>query len=248
MIELTDISKSFDGKTVLTNISLTFEKGSTHVLLGSSGCGKSTLLRIISGLIPADSGTVRIEETSISPSNQPEIAPKLGYVIQEGGLFPHLTAGQNVSLVAKTLGWELQKIEHRLNELAELVGLEKSHLVRFPKQISGGQRQRVALMRALMLDPSTLLLDEPLGSLDPIIRTELQSELKRVFNSLKKTVVLVTHDIGEAAYFGHTVTLLNEGVILQHGKFEDLLRNPSASFVTEFINAQRPAPGLKELL
>jgi osmoprotectant transport system ATP-binding protein len=184
----------------------------------------------------------------MSRQTQQYFARKIGYVIQDGGLFPHLTAEKNVVLVAGVLGWSKPRIAARLAELCALTGIDALTLRQFPKNLSGGQRQRVGLMRALMLDPEILILDEPLGALDPIVRAGLQTELKRIFNTVKKTVLLVTHDINEAAIFGHTITLLNNGRIEQHGVFEDLLKHPATTFVSEFINAQRPSQWLREYL
>ncbi|MCB0403992.1 MAG: ATP-binding cassette domain-containing protein [Bdellovibrionales bacterium] len=239
MISIQNVSKSFGTKKVLDGISLEFQGGRTHVLLGSSGCGKSTLLRILMGLIPSDSGVVRIGSLEVSTEKHFEVARLAGYVIQEGGLFPHLTAADNVSLVAKLRGWPTKKIEQRLETLSALVQLDTTLLRRFPKQISGGQRQRVALMRALMLDPSFLLMDEPLGALDPIIRSELQQQLKSIFRKLGKTVIIVTHDVGEAAYLGDSITLLRKGKVIQHGTFGEFNDEPKDPFVSRFINAQR---------
>jgi osmoprotectant transport system ATP-binding protein len=163
----------------------------------------------------------------------------MGYVIQEGGLFPHLTLRDNVTVMARHLRRDADWIARRLSDLAQLVRLPLELMSRFPAEISGGQRQRVSLMRALMLDPELLLLDEPLGSLDPMIRYELQQELKSIFAKLGKTVVMVTHDIAEAAFFGHTLVLMREGRIVQTGPFKALARTPAESFVTQFINAQR---------
>ncbi len=160
-------------------------------------------------------------------------------MIQEGGLFPHLSAGRNVTLMARYLKWDGERITRRVQELAGLSRLPVGSLDRFPAQLSGGQRQRVSLMRALMLDPDVLLLDEPLGALDPLIRAELQADLKNVFQTLRKTVVLVTHDMGEAAFFGDAIVLLRDGQIVQTGTIDALLHAPAEPFVTHFINAQR---------
>jgi osmoprotectant transport system ATP-binding protein len=164
----------------------------------------------------------------------------MGYVIQEGGLFPHLTAGQNVSLVARDLGWGPPRIAARIAELTDLVRIPRELLGRFPSQLSGGQRQRVGVMRALMLDPAVLLMDEPLGALDPMIRSRLQADLRDVFRRLRKTVLLVTHDMAEAAFLGESIVLMRDGRIVQQGTPQDLLERPSDPFVTEFIRAQRP--------
>jgi osmoprotectant transport system ATP-binding protein len=163
----------------------------------------------------------------------------MGYMIQEGGLFPHLTVRDNVTLMARYLKREQGWIDARFSELAELVHLPHTLLTRFPVELSGGQRQRVSLMRALMLEPDLLLLDEPLGALDPMIRYELQHELKGIFNELGKTVVLVTHDIAEAVFFGHRLVLMRAGRIIQTGSFRQLAHAPAEAFVEQFISAQR---------
>lgn len=239
MISLKNISKSY-GKTVAAeNINLTLEAGKTTVIIGPSGCGKSTLLRIITGLVAPDSGDVIIEDRSLGPSSLIPLRRKMGYVIQEGGLFPNLTAEGNISLMARYLGRGEEQINARIQELCELTKYPREALDRYPLQISGGQRQRVSLMRALMLDPDILLLDEPLGSLDPLTRSELQNDLKEIFRTLGKTVVMVTHDIGEAGFLGDSVVFMREGRILQKGSIEELVRRPSDLFVTKFINAQR---------
>jgi osmoprotectant transport system ATP-binding protein len=225
---------------------LTVEPGQTTVLIGPSGCGKSTLLRLVIGLIRPDTGSVRFERTEVTPANALTLRRRMGYVIQDGGLFPHLTARGNVALMARYLGWDEERIETRLAELAELTQFPRDGLDRFPVQLSGGQRQRVALMRALMLDPDVLLLDEPLGALDPMIRSELQTDLRKIFQTLGKTVVMVTHDIGEAGFFGDAIVLLREGRIVQQGTLEELVYSPADPFVTQFINAQRsPLKSLK---
>jgi osmoprotectant transport system ATP-binding protein len=219
----------------------TIVSGQTTVLIGPSGCGKSTLLRLIIGLVQPDDGSVRFDGVDVTPDNALQLRRRMGYVIQHGGLFPHLTARQNVTLLASYLGWDAGRIGPRLEELSRLTRFPCDGLDRYPAQLSGGQRQRVALMRALMLDPELLLLDEPLGALDPIIRSELQADLRDIFRALRKTVVLVTHDLGEAAFFGDQIALLRDGRILQQGTLADLLHRPADPFVTRFINAQRSA-------
>ena len=160
-------------------------------------------------------------------------------MIQEGGLFPHLTARDNVALMARYVGWSKDRIQKRIDELSDLAQFPRDGLSRYPVQLSGGQRQRVSLMRALMFDPDVLLMDEPLGSLDPMIRSDLQADLKSIFRTLRKTVVLVTHDMSEAALLGDIIVLLRDGEILQIGTLDELVRSPSDPFVTRFINAQR---------
>ena len=162
----------------------------------------------------------------------------MGYVIQDGGLFPHLTARGNIELMAREAGWTKSRRVERLDELCSLTRFPEDGLDRHPVELSGGQRQRVSLMRALMLDPPIVLMDEPLGALDPMIRAELQDDLKSIFQSLGKTVLLVTHDLSEAAFLGNQIILLREGRVLQKGTFRDLVANPATAFVTRFVNAQ----------
>ena len=240
MIELDDVSKSYAGVHALKSLSLHIRARSTTVLIGPSGCGKSTLLRLIIGLVRPDAGTVRFEGETVTPATVRSQRLKMGYVIQEGGLFPHLTVRGNTALMARQLGWSAERIERRIDELGELVQLPRSRFDAYPAQLSGGQQQRVGLMRALMLDPDVLLLDEPLGALDPMIRSTLQNELKSIFQKLDKTVVMVTHDIGEAAFFADRIVLLRKGEIVQEGAPEELIRHPEDPFVEEFIRAQRP--------
>jgi osmoprotectant transport system ATP-binding protein len=241
MIELENVSKSYGEHQVLEPLSLTIEPGKTAVLIGQSGCGKSTLLRILIGLIPADSGTVRIHGVELNQENLLKTRHSMGYVLQDGGLFPHLTIEQNVGLLARHLqAMPGEQIQARVRELAELTKLSSALLNRYPNQVSGGQRQRVAMMRALMLDPPILLLDEPMGALDPIVRYDLQEDLKQIFTSLQKTVVLVTHDMGEAGFFGDDLMLMHAGVIVQRGTMSDFLESPANEFVSRFITAQRP--------
>jgi osmoprotectant transport system ATP-binding protein len=209
-------------------------------LVGSSGSGKSTLLRMILGLIAPDSGSITIDGELMEPRHAQTLRLRMGYVIQDGGLFPHLTAEENATLVARQLGWAKHRLTSRLQTLTGLVGLSSDHLLRYPAELSGGERQRVGLIRALMLDPPVLLLDEPLGALDPIIRARLQDDLRRIFRELKKTVLLVTHDLGEAAFLGDEIAVLHDGVLVQKGTLETLMREPSEAFVSEFLNAQRP--------
>ena len=171
--------------------------------------------------------------------NLAKIRQRQGYVIQEGGLFPHLSSRDNVSLLVAYLGWDTNRIDSRLDELARLVQLPRELFDRFLRELSGGQRQRVSLMRALMPDPDLLLLDEPLGSLDPMIRAELQSDLRDIFEDLGKTVVLVTHDLAEADYFADTIVLMRAGKVVQAGTMNEFVTSPSDPFVTTFVEAQR---------
>lgn len=239
MFGLENVSKRFGETVALHPLTLELEPQRTTVLIGQSGCGKSTLLRLLVGLIEPDTGRVHFEGQPITPGNINAQRHKMGYVIQEGGLFPHLTARQNVVLLAQHLGWRGEQIAARVDELAALTHLPPDLLDRYPVQLSGGQRQRVSLMRALMLDPDVLLLDEPLGALDPMIRSDLQNELREIFRSLGKTVVMVTHDLAEAGFFGDTILLLRDGHVVQQGSLHELVHEPAEEFVSQFVSAQR---------
>lgn len=239
MLQLKNISKTYGNLQALFPVDLTISTGETKVLVGPSGCGKSTLIRLIIGVVKNDTGEVYFDGELVTEENLMQIRRKIGYVIQEGGLFPHLTARQNVTLLSEYIGWEENRIDERLHQLAELTHFPVEALQRFPLQLSGGQKQRVSLMRALMLDPKVLLLDEPLGALDPMIRADLQIELKEIFLSLGKAVVLVTHDINEAGFFADEVVLMRDGKIVQQATIEEMISNPSEKFVTRFITAQR---------
>ena len=239
MLELRGVSKHFGAIHAIPSLDLVIPAGRTTVLIGPSGCGKSTLLRLMIGLIQPDAGAVFFEGVQLNPESALLLRHRMGYVIQDGGLFPHLTARENIELLARHLSWDGSRIAARLSELLDLTHFPVDGLERYPVQLSGGQRQRVSLMRALMLDPHLLLLDEPLGALDPMVRSELQVELKSIFDTLKKTVVLVTHDMGEAGFFGNPILLLRDGDIVQQGSLAELVTTPADPFVTRFVNAQR---------
>lgn len=239
MLNLNSLSKSFDDIAAVRSFTLEVPEGRTTVLIGPSGCGKSTVLRLIIGLLAPDSGTIEFDGERVHPEALLKMRLKMGYVIQEGGLFPHLTARENVSIMASYLGWARGRTDDRVAQLTELTQFPEGGLDRYPAQLSGGQRQRVSLMRALMLDPELLLMDEPLGALDPMIRADLQAELRTIFRKLGKTVLMVTHDLGEASYLGDTIVLMREGEIIQQGMLADLLRSPADRFVTRFVNSQR---------
>lgn len=239
MLSLVGASKAFDGAVAVRPMDLQIEPGRTTVLIGPSGSGKSTILRMMTGLVRPDAGEVRFDGEAITRRNLSDVRLRMGYVIQEGGLFPHMTSWQNVTVVARYLKWRLSDLSARVRDLCELTQLPAALLDRYPAQLSGGQRQRVSLMRALMLDPGVLLFDEPLGALDPMIRHDLQRDLKRIFQHLGKTVVLVTHDLGEAAFFADTIVLMRAGEIIQRGTLQDLITHPADSFVVQFVSAQR---------
>ncbi|MGZ5503842.1 MAG: ATP-binding cassette domain-containing protein, partial [Chthoniobacterales bacterium] len=218
---------------------LFFERGKTTVLIGPSGCGKSTMLRLIIRLLEPDSGEIKIDGATVSASNIAQLRHRVGYVIQDGGLFPHLTARGNVLLMARHLKKSPNEMSAKLTELCALTRFPSEALDRYPVELSGGQRQRVSLMRALALSPELLLLDEPLGALDPLVRAALQKDLKEIFQQLQQTAILVTHDLAEAAYLGDRIVLMNEGRVIQQGTLAELREHPANSFVSEFISAQR---------
>jgi osmoprotectant transport system ATP-binding protein len=247
MLELQNISKTFEDRTVLDDVSLLVPKGATHALIGSSGSGKTTLLRITLGLIPFDRGYVKINDQALLSFTQVEWADRIGYVPQDGGLFPHISGMNNVALIAKLRGWRKARIEARVEELRKIVDLDPEILTRFPREMSGGQKQRVSIMRAAMMNPAVMLLDEPMAALDPLIRRSVQQELKSIFQRLDKTVLLVTHDLGEAVFLAEQLTMLHEGKVVQSGSYRDLLLSPANPFVSQFINAQRTLSEAGEL-
>jgi osmoprotectant transport system ATP-binding protein len=238
-IELVGVTKCFGSLVALEQTDLVFEAGKTTILIGPSGCGKSTILRLIVGLLQPTGGRVRFEDRMLSSDTILSLRRRMGYVIQEGGLFPHLTARQNILLLATHLRQPQEEMCARLAELCELTRLASGALSRYPLELSGGQRQRVSLIRALMLRPDVLLLDEPLAALDPMVRATLQMELKAIFQQICQTVIFVTHDLAEAAWLGDRIVLLREGRVVQSGTFAALREQPATSFVSEFINAQR---------
>lgn len=243
MIALREVTKRFGDRVALDGVSIEVLAGTVHVLLGSSGSGKSTVLRLILGVVEPDLGEVLVDGTPVTGSTRAALVRRMGYVVQDGGLYPHLTAYQNVALPTEVHRWPAARTRARVILLGTMVGLDEDTLRLYPRELSGGQRQRVGLMRALALDPPLLLLDEPLGALDPIVRAELQIQLGRLFATLGKTVVLVTHDIREAALLGSTITLMTAGRVVQQGTFTDLVKRPASPFVTQFLTAQTLTAG-----
>jgi osmoprotectant transport system ATP-binding protein len=239
LLQLVDLSKRYADAPALCSTNLFIERGNTTVLIGPSGCGKSTLLRLIVGLVRPDTGKIVFDGALVTPDKIDMFRRRIGYVIQEGGLFPHLTARANILLMARHLGKSESETKPRLSDLCELTRFSENLLPRYPVELSGGQRQRVSLMRALMLSPELLLMDEPLGALDPLVRASLQKDLKEIFARLHQTALLVTHDLAEAAYLGDEIVLMNEGRIVQQGSIVDLREKPASNFVSEFISAQR---------
>ena len=240
MIRFESISHRFGEVEALREVDFEVEAGRTTVLIGPSGCGKSTLLRLVIGLLTPTTGQVILDGQKVAPQTVLGLRRRTGFVIQGGGLFPHLTAAGNVTLMARHLGQPEARVRHRLEELCILTHFPTEALSRYPSELSGGQQQRVGLMRGLMLDPEVLLLDEPLGALDPLVRRDLQTELREIFSALDRTVLLVTHDLAEAAYLADRIVLLREGRIVQTGTLDDLREHPAEPFVTRFLSAQRP--------
>ncbi len=241
-ITLTAVTKTFPGSTApaVRCLDLEVAGGSIVVLIGPSGCGKTTTLRMINRLIEPSGGTITIGGDDIRHRSVTELRRGIGYVIQQVGLFPHRTIAQNVATVPKVLGWDKDRIRHRVEELVDLVGLDRSLLRRFPAELSGGQQQRVGVARALAADPPVLLMDEPFGAVDPIVRGRLQHELLDLQAKVHKTIVLVTHDIDEAVALGDTVAVLNVGGELEQLDTPDaLLADPASEFVASFLGAER---------
>lgn len=247
MIRLEHVSKTFPGSTAPAVGDLSFEvpEGEILVLVGPSGCGKTTTLKMINRIIEPSSGVIWVAGVNAIETQPHELRRQIGYVIQQTGLFPHRTIAQNIATVPKLLGWERPRISERVEELIDLVGLDSDMANRYPGELSGGQQQRVGVARGLAADPPVLLMDEPFGAVDPIVRTRLQLELLDLQARVRKTIVFVTHDIDEAIQLGDRVAILNVGGVLEQiGTPEDILRVPANDFVAEFLGTDR---GLKRL-
>lgn len=237
-LELRGAVKRFGAAAAVGPIDLAVPAGASLALIGPSGAGKSTVLRLMLGLLRPDEGAVLLGGAPLDADDD-GLRRRYGYVVQGGGLFPHLTARENAALVARHLRWDRARIGARLEELGALARLPGDVWDRLPSELSSGQAQRVSLVRALFLDPALLLLDEPLGALDPITRAELQDDLRAAFQRLRKTVVIVTHDLAEAAFFAEILVLLRDGRIVQAGGWSDLALAPAEPFVARFVRAQR---------
>ncbi len=247
MIGLSHVRKVFPGSTTAAVADLSFDvpEGQIAALVGPSGCGKSTTLRMINRLIEPTSGQIVVAGRDISEQKPHELRLSIGYVIQQSGLFPHRTVARNIATVPELLGWDKAKVNRRVDELIDLVGLDPDLASRYPAELSGGQQQRVGVARALAADPPVLLMDEPFGAVDPIVRLRLQDELVDLQRRLHKTIVFVTHDIDEAIRLGDQMAVLNIGGHLeQYGPPVDVLADPETDFVLEFLGADR---GLKRL-
>jgi osmoprotectant transport system ATP-binding protein len=238
MILFHKVGKGFGGTVALRPTDLKIAANKTTVLIGLSGSGKSTILRLISGLIEPTTGWIEINGKKLTRDTIFHMRRRMGYVIQSGDLFPHLTARQNISLVAEEMQLGAGDIAVRMEQLCALTRLPRNLLDRYPVELSGGEQRRVSLMRALMLKPDILLLDEPLGALDPMARAGLLTDLKTLFERTSATVILVTHNLVEAARLGDWIVLLNGGRIVQQGPFSELSQSPIELFVSEFFRAQ----------
>lgn len=239
LVHFRAVSKVFGNDVAVSDINLEIPRGQITALIGPSGCGKSTILRLIVGLLTPDTGEIQFDGDPIAPGTIMKIRRRLGYVIQDGGLFPHLTARRNLALQSNLFGKNRDEIEKRIAELCALTKFPNNGLDRYPLELSGGQRQRVSLMRALMLSPELLLLDEPFAALDPLVRVNLQRDLKEICAQLQQTVLVVTHDLPEAAFLANDIVLVNGGRIVQRGSIADLRAKPANEFAREFISAQR---------
>ncbi len=241
-IQLEGITKTFAGtdRPAVAPLDLTMGAGEITVLIGPSGCGKTTTLRMVNRLIEPTAGRITIDGADVREQSVIDLRRGIGYVIQQVGLFPHRTIAQNIGAVPSLLGWPKARIQDRVDELAELVGLEPSMLRRYPSELSGGQQQRVGVARALAADPPVLLMDEPFGAVDPIVRGRLQRELLDLQERVHKTIVLVTHDIDEAITLGDKIAVLNVGGVLeQFAAPDELLAHPANDFVAAFLGAER---------
>ncbi|MES2820148.1 MAG: ABC transporter ATP-binding protein [Pseudomonadota bacterium] len=236
MIELDNVSRLFEGVLAVDGISLRIERGEFCVIVGTSGCGKSTTLRLINKLIPCSTGTLRVDGLDIAGLDSQRLRRRMGYAIQNTGLFPHWTVARNIALVPQLLKWKPARIEARVHELLELLALPHALFAhKFPSQLSGGQAQRVGVARALAGDPDILLMDEPFGALDPITRESLQNELLRIQSRIRKTLVFVTHDIDEALKLATRIVVMDRGRIVQHDTPAKLLERPANAFVENLL-------------
>jgi osmoprotectant transport system ATP-binding protein len=248
MIELERLSKRYPGQSApaVDALDLSIAEGEIVILVGPSGCGKTTTLKMINRIIEPTSGTIRLQGEDVTRADPDQLRRRIGYVIQQVGLFPHQTIGRNITTVPRLLGWPRSRISERLDELLHLVGMDPAtYRDRFPKELSGGQRQRVGVARALAADPPVMLMDEPFGALDPISRERLQNEFLRLQQEIGKTIVFVTHDIDEAIKMGDRIAILREGSgVAQYDTPETVLAAPADDFVREFIGSGAALKGL----
>lgn len=242
MIEITNLTKRFQTHTAVDNVSLSVGKGETLVLLGTSGCGKTTTLKMINRLIEPTAGEIRIDGIDVRQQAGPELRRRIGYVIQDGGLFPHYSVAEAIATVPKLIGWTNEQIRQRTQELIDKLQLSHSLLNRYPSELSGGQRQRIGLARALATHPPVVLMDEPFGALDPFTRRHVRRELFGLTELKETTVVLVTHDVNEALELADRIALMDNGRIVQIDSPDELLTHPATDFVREFLDDKPHRP------
>lgn len=248
MIKLENVTKTYPGMTdpAVRDISFEVPEGETCVLIGPSGCGKTTTLKMVNRLIEPTGGRIFVAGENVLYQDPVELRRYIGYVIQQIGLFPHMTIRDNIAVVPNMLGWDKARIDQRVDELIDMVGMDPAHFRnRYPRELSGGQRQRIGVARALAADPPVMLMDEPFGAIDPINRENLQNEFLRLQRRIKKTIMFVTHDINEAIKMGTRICILHiGGTVAQYGPPDEILSNPTSEFVADFVGADR---GLKRL-
>src|SRR5215204_1917999 len=242
MIRLENLSKVFPAQDepAVEDLSMDIYEGEIVVLVGPSGCGKTTTMKMINRIIEPTSGKIFLEGEDVTKTNPDNLRRRIGYVIQQIGLFPHMTIADNIATVPRMLGWDKKRISDRVDELLETVGIDPSYRERYPKELSGGQRQRIGVARAMAADPPVMLMDEPFGAVDPITRDRLQDEFLRLQGEIRKTIVFVTHDIDEAIKMGDRIAVLKEGGHLaQYAMPSELLMTPADEFVEQFVGADR---------
>ena len=239
MIEFVNVSKKYKDKFVVKNLNITFYDGEISVLIGPSGCGKTTTLKMINRLIEPTEGEIKINGKSIFDFDEIQLRRRIGYVIQDIGLFPHYTIYKNISIVPELLKWDREKIDKRVKELMDLINLPLSYLNKYPKELSGGEKQRVGVARALAADPEILLMDEPFGAIDPINRKSLQDFFIELQKTLKKTVIFVTHDIFEAIKLGDRIGIMKDGEIIQFDTPQNILKKPKNKFVEDLLGINK---------
>ncbi|WP_042423480.1 betaine/proline/choline family ABC transporter ATP-binding protein [Geomicrobium sp. JCM 19039] len=241
MLEFKDVTKTFDGskKPAVNKLNLTIERGEFVVFIGPSGCGKTTTMKMINRLVEPSKGQILVDGTNVLDQDSVQLRRSIGYVIQQIGLMPHMTVGENISLVGSLLKWSKQKQQERAQELISLVDLPEEYLQRYPHELSGGQQQRIGVLRALAANPPLILMDEPFGALDPITRDGLQEEFKKLQKEVDKTIVFVTHDMDEAIKLADKIVIMNAGEIVQVGSPDEILMNPANDFVEDFIGKDR---------
>ena len=248
MIEIAGVGKSFGATRALDDCTLTIEDRAFCVLIGSSGCGKSTLLRTINGLMTPDRGVIRVRGRDIAGEDPERLRQGIGYVIQSVGLFPHWTIADNIKAVPRLLKWDKRRVTARLEAIVALLRIDPALLPRYPHELSGGQRQRIGVARALASEPDLMLMDEPFSALDPVSRAELQAEMRRIHAESRTTIVMVTHDVGEALGLATSLAIMRAGRIVQSGPPASLIETPADDFVARFLGGPARTLHLLDLL